>query len=1014
MKILGISPLDKDATVSVVEDGKVLFAAAEERFSRVKQHAGFPGRALECALEHVHWEAADVDRVVYAFLTADQEKRLMHKNVLGRQRNGVDGTWRRNLRAARARTVPLRDPVPGLAHPNRTMAKGALKNAAYWLLGVAPGTSSLAARHGDKRWVKASVIDHHRWQAELEMSLMRFGLDKKLERFEHHLSHAANSYLASGMDRALIVTLDGYGTGLAGSVSLGEGGRIKRLRNIRYPSSLGTFYENVTAALGYKPDRHAGKIVGLAAYGDPGVLTETLLARFWQKDGDYRIHDALNYFFDRYLASRFTMIDVAAAYQHVLEVVAMNLVDYWVRATGCSNVVLSGGVTANVKMNQRIFEVPEVEQIFVYPNMGDGGCGTGLALHVCDRDGSREPMRDAYLGPEYTETEMEEALAAAGLDYQRPNNLAGAVARHIHEGRVVARFDGRMEYGPRALGNRSILFHAKDPDVNQWLNQRLGRTEFMPFAPVTTWEDRHAFYENLSGAEHAAQFMTITFDCTPKMIEHCPAAVHVDGTARPQLLRREVNPVYYDILREYERFSGIPTLINTSFNMHEEPIVCTPVDAVRAYLDGRLDVLALGPFLVESAGRVDGGRATLSPEGPGRHRKPAQAVPDMTLRDEQTSADGWTARLCEIGHPAQVESKWNDLQARADYSFFQSWCWIEAWLHATPGEAHSLLLELTHEGKTVGLAVLGHNTLHRHNVFSAQALLVSESGIPSCDALTVEHSGLLVERGLEVETIERSLRFLKAANVAWDELYVSGVERPRAKAYMDAAREVDGLEPLVRFERPYFFVDLDELRTAGRTYLSTLSSNTRYQIRRSMRLYQACGPLRLRVAQSAEEARAMFLDMRKLHQHSWSRRGYPGAFLSTFANTFHERLVEKGHPRGEIQLVEVSAGEKPFGYLYNFILDGMVSNYQSAFLYEDDAKLKPGLVSHCLAIDHNLALGHKAYDLLMGDQRFKRSLTTHQEHMVALVLRQQRLKLRLESTLRDIWHKLKGQGTAEG
>ena len=180
-----------------------------------------------------------------------------------------------------------------------------------------------------------------------------------------------------------------------------------------------------------------------------------------------------------------------------------------------------------------------------------------------------------------------------------PDNLAKTVAELIHSGKVVARFDGRMEYGPRALGNRSIMYHAREPEVNQWLNHRLGRTEFMPFAPVTLYEDRENCYHNIKGAEHAAEFMTVTFDCTDQMKKDCPAAVHVDGTARPQLIRREVNQGYYDILKEYQKISGISSLINTSFNMHEEPIVCSPYDAIRAFLDGDLDYLAIGQHLVK-------------------------------------------------------------------------------------------------------------------------------------------------------------------------------------------------------------------------------------------------------------------------------------------------------------------------------------------------------------------------------------------------------------------------------
>jgi carbamoyltransferase len=161
-----------------------------------------------------------------------------------------------------------------------------------------------------------------------------------------------------------------------------------------------------------------------------------------------------------------------------------------------------------------------------------------------------------------------------------------------------------MEYGPRALGHRSILYHAKEPAVNQWLNQRLGRTEFMPFAPATLYEHRHENYKLIDGADYAAQFMTITFDCTPAMLRDCPAAVHVDGTARPQLVSEKGSPGFYRILKEYHKLTGIPTLINTSFNMHEEPIVCTPDDAIRAFLQGNLDYLAIGDFVVEHPKRV--------------------------------------------------------------------------------------------------------------------------------------------------------------------------------------------------------------------------------------------------------------------------------------------------------------------------------------------------------------------------------------------------------------------------
>jgi carbamoyltransferase len=601
VKILGISPLDKDSTASLVEDGRILFAAGEERFNRVKQTSGFPAMAIEAALNATGTDPKEIDVVAYPFLTAEQEIAAIRKCFEEEEafRSGFDeGSLARKLDEAQTR-VPRRDAaIPGLKAPNQLMEKGALKNLFYRFAGSSKGLGRMAARRCSREWAERAARDHQQWQRELESGLAKLGLEKKLKRGEHHLSHAANAYLASGFPRALIVTIDGYGSGLAGSVSLGENGKLTRLHNQRFPHSLGVFYEMVTSSLGFHPDRHAGKIVGLAAWGDPKVLSPVLLDRIEQKDGDFRILDNLNIYFSRHLSTRFPKIDLAAAWQHVLEVVAVNFVRHWVRKTGCNHVVLSGGVTANVKMNQRVHEIEEVESTFVYPNMGDGGCGTGLALLWSLNGRLRDPIRDVYLGPSYTAAQIREELDRNGLRYDTPANLKGEIARRIHAGEVIGRYDGRMEYGPRALGNRSILYHAREPDVNQWLNHRLGRTEFMPFAPVTLWEAREKCYVNLPGAEHTAEFMTMTFDCTDWMRKNCPAAVHVDGTARPQLVRREINPDYHDILREYEKLSGIPCLINTSFNMHEEPIVCSPSDAVRAFLLGNLDGLAIGPYFV--------------------------------------------------------------------------------------------------------------------------------------------------------------------------------------------------------------------------------------------------------------------------------------------------------------------------------------------------------------------------------------------------------------------------------
>lgn len=602
MKVLGISPLDKDATVSIVEDGKILFAAGEERFSRTKQQDGFPAKAIQEALSYTGLTIKDIDLVSYPFLTSENEQKLIKQDI-EEEKAFLERFKPKDLKPLikeALKKVPERkEGIHGLKNPNEMMEKGVLHNTFYRLSGAESFLSNYTSTQGSKQWAEQAAESFDKWEKELSEGLARIGYDGNVKRMDHHLSHAANAFLASGFENALCITLDGYGSGLAGSVSEGKDGKINRLHGVKFPNSLGSLYEHVTSSLGFKPSRHEGKIVGLASYGDPKILSDALLSRIEQKDGDFKIAGANSVYFSRYLASKFPKIDVAAAYQHVLEVVATNFVKYWVDKTGIDTIVLSGGVTANVKLNQRIFEVEGVNNIFVYPNMGDGGCGTGAALYHSWPGGTQATIENAYYGPDFSDEEIQAELEKAGLAFEQPEAYAAEVAKHIHAGKVVARFNGRMEYGPRSLGNRSILYHAREPEVNQWLNKRLGRTEFMPFAPVTIYEERERFYHNMKGAEHTAEFMTITFDCTDEMRKECPAAVHIDGTARPQLVKREQNQGYYDIIKEYGKLSGVPCLINTSFNMHEEPIVCSPSDAVRAFLDGGLDYLAIGGFLVK-------------------------------------------------------------------------------------------------------------------------------------------------------------------------------------------------------------------------------------------------------------------------------------------------------------------------------------------------------------------------------------------------------------------------------
>jgi carbamoyltransferase len=258
-------------------------------------------------------------------------------------------------------------------------------------------------------------------------------------------------------------------------------------------------------------------------------------------------------------------------------------------------------------LNQRLHNLDSVDSAFIHPGMGDEGLAVGAALlkcfELCKRadDGFEADLIDnVYWGPEYSDRDVEYAIRAAGYAVEHQENTEVRIAKLLASGKIVARFNGRMEYGPRALGNRSILYQTTDKTVNDWLNKRLKRTEFMPFAPVTLTEYVGRCYKNMRGAENPAQFMTMTFDCTDWMKEHCPAVVHIDGTARPQIVERATNPSYYTILDEYRKITGLPSIINTSFNMHEEPIVCSPNDALRAFRESQLDYLAIGNYLVRN------------------------------------------------------------------------------------------------------------------------------------------------------------------------------------------------------------------------------------------------------------------------------------------------------------------------------------------------------------------------------------------------------------------------------
>ncbi|HXI03726.1 MAG TPA: carbamoyltransferase C-terminal domain-containing protein [Candidatus Saccharimonadales bacterium] len=466
------------------------------------------------------------------------------------------------------------------------------------------------------------------------------GFRGRILHVPHHDCHSATAFYAGNQDDdVLSVVVEGYDWEHSCVIETVDKGVFRRIASTPWPHSPGTFYKLITRILGFNPRRHAGKITGLAAYGNPEAERERIGKLMWADGMELRLSPLTHSLHSDYVRTKkmppyfdgASREDLAASFQAILEDRVSTIVERAVRKTGRGNVVLAGGVAANVKMNQRIQAIPGVRSVYIHAGMGDSGQPLGAALVAVDRElrrngGRLMPRRldDVYLGPGYTDDEIAAELGRAGLTGERPENLERKVAELLHEGKVVCRFNGRMEYGPRALGNRSILYHTRDRSINDWLNKRLKRTEFMPFAPSTLIEYADQCYRDFEPSRYSAEFMTITYDCTDWMRETCPAVVHVDGTARPQLVTKEANPSYYRVIDEYRKISGIPSIVNTSYNMHEEPIVCTPNDAVRAFLASGLDYLAIGPFLVAGTGQP-------------------QPQADSAEKEESRTRHGWVA-----------------------------------------------------------------------------------------------------------------------------------------------------------------------------------------------------------------------------------------------------------------------------------------------------------------------------------------------------------------------------------
>lgn len=576
--ILGMSA-SHDTGAVVLRDGELVAAINEERLTRVKQAVGAPLLAVPAVLECAGISATEIDavalcgRIALGDMPVNSDLSLADGSVSGAQR-----------------LAEMIDALPG---------------------GPAIMRSKLAV--GAYRALMPHVPQAR--VAEVRELLRRLGVRSevagRLRRFDHHDAHLASAYYAGGEADCLVISNDAFGDGLCSKVAVGRAGRLTVIAQNSFPNSLGCYYSYATSLCGFQKGHHAGKTTGLAAFGNPERTIEVFrrLIGWDAKAGAYVNRGPI---FGRALRrmkdelAGFSREDIAAGMQRHTQDLLVAMVRHFMALTGLRKVVLVGGLHANVRANQCIAEIENLERLFVYPNMGDGGLAAGsawLAWTEAQHGQIAMPPRleHVYLGSDISHEDAAVALRSANLPVGEPSNLARAVAERLAASRIVARASGAMEFGPRALGNRSILYGAADRSVNKWLNDRLKRTEFMPFAPVCRDVDANEFFKNVTPAtSHTAEFMTITYDATERCMQEAPAVVHVDGTARPQIVRREVNPEYYDILTEYNRLTGLSVLVNTSFNMHEEPIVRTADEAVAAFLESRIDSLALGPFLTDN------------------------------------------------------------------------------------------------------------------------------------------------------------------------------------------------------------------------------------------------------------------------------------------------------------------------------------------------------------------------------------------------------------------------------
>ncbi|HEY9531117.1 MAG TPA: carbamoyltransferase C-terminal domain-containing protein [Burkholderiales bacterium] len=566
MRTLGINAVYHDSAACLVEDGRVVAAAEEERFTRIKHGKRplpfttweLPYHAVDYCLATAGIELGDVDHIAYSF----------NPKVL-----------------LKGETIEL--PVEPSAFPAKQswvspwepLQLAYVMNAERQLVDGAP-------HHIRKRFLGAKKRRHWEWHF-----------------VEHHLAHEASAFLAAPFEQSAVMTLDGRGELATTSYGHFTGTGYRRIGQVHMPHSLGLLYEQVTDYLGFLHSSDEYKVMALASYGEPvhaRVFQEAISIR---GDGSYEITPLeLKEIFGPARQRGGPMekkhFDIARSLQLVLEECAIELAAWLRQRTGAENLCMAGGVALNCVMNARIRDAGAFRRVWVQPAAGDAGTALGAALWTDwqERDKHRTwSMEHAFFGPEYSPEEIEAFLQRGKIRYRRLRDIAGRTAEILARDRIVGWFQGRMEFGPRALGGRSILASPLSPGMQQRLNEIKDREDFRPVAPVVLEEEAARWFV---GAQ-ASPFMLFVYEVAPEKAARIPAVRHVDGTARIQTINRRQNALYYDLVKAFGELTGVPVLVNTSFNTRSEPVVCTPRDAVECFWTSPIDALVIGPFMLE-------------------------------------------------------------------------------------------------------------------------------------------------------------------------------------------------------------------------------------------------------------------------------------------------------------------------------------------------------------------------------------------------------------------------------